>query len=247
MNDFCIVVGNDYAAFANNECVFTVSQLMYQVENPLNWSGEEHVVIGQGIEESTRALLKVALQNRGVENIDDLDDLVPVDLTHKRSRKNVLISEPRRIAKGKYGFRLALDDGSDRLSDHVTGQHIGAMLLLEAARQATVVTLEYEYQTQAGPRYGFILERFNSTFSNYVFPLPTSIAVILREKGSPLDKIIAIELIISFTQAGEEVCEMLLDVKLFASASLEKVEARKARTIINTLRGQRTHKDPEAV
>lgn len=237
MDGYFIVVGDDYAAFAKNTGVLTVSQLIQRLRDPARWRGDERVVIGQGIDESIRALIHVTLQARHVHEVQDIDELALLELTHKRLRGHVLITAPRKVADREYRFSLALNDRSDRLSDHVTGQHVGAMLLLEAARQAMIVCLECEYVTDQNRNYGLILERYNSTYHHYAFPLPTSIDVTLRElrPHTPAERQIPTQLDIVFSQAGIRVCEMQLDVTLYEAALLAKVETMKARKLIETL------------
>ncbi|NRR33514.1 hypothetical protein HSX11_25390 [Oxalobacteraceae bacterium] len=236
---FNIVVGDDYAHFANsNSGVLTASELLRQIDQPDRWSGADRVVLGQGMAEATRAELVAALRARQVGLVEDLDTLAPLQLTHKHHRENVLITEPRNITALCYQFNLVLNEINDRLSDHVTGQHVGAMLLMEAARQAVVASLECEYSRHSAVPLGFVLERFNSRFDNYVFPLPTAMTVTIVERSGKQDKNVAASLTIVFQQAGLQVCEMLMDVTLFETQVLDKIESRKARKSVDVLRAQ---------
>lgn len=236
MNDkIHIVVGNDYAEFAKHRNVLTILDMMLALRDTERWTGDESVIIGQGISDDEREMLRAALRVRRIHCIEEPGRLVPLQLTHKSNRDNVLISEPRKIAEGRYQFNFTLNDILDRLSDHVTGQHVGAMLLMEAARQAVIVTLEEEYCIASGTQQGLILERFHSQFDNYVFPLPASMLVVAEEMDSGDDRHTSVVLTIAFYQAGQQVCEMLLDVKLYEAALLEKVENLKARKTIDML------------
>lgn len=229
-----LVIGDDYAAFATDGNVVTVSELTKEIANCHPWRGDEIIVFGQGISESARNELKLALESCNVSRIDEIDVLAPLHLTHKKDRDNILITRPRNIAPKRYQFDLALNDRLDRLSDHVTGQHVGAMLLMEAARQSVIATLECEYAS----RRGLILDHFNSQFFNYAFPVPTLLTVTLMEIGEKSENYISTVLTIEFQQAGKRICEMQLDVKLYEPALLEKVEARRARQTLDMLQNQ---------
>jgi hypothetical protein len=53
----------------------------------------------------------------------------------------VLITAPQRIAQQTFRCELAVNDSQDRLSDHVTGEQIGGMLLMKVARQVTIASV----------------------------------------------------------------------------------------------------------
>lgn len=55
--------------------------------------------------------------------------------THKNKAENVLISEVSQIDVASYQCHLLIDDGCAEMADHVTGQHVQGMVLLEACRQ----------------------------------------------------------------------------------------------------------------
>ncbi len=233
------VVGDDYANFAShNSDVICASEMLRQLDNPLLWSGPHKVLLGQGIDESTRLALAAACRACQIDDLAPVEELAPTQLTHKHYRDNVLISAPQNLAVKCYQFELMLGAQIDRLSDHVTGQHVGAMLLMEAARQAVVVSLECEYSRHSETSLGFVLERFNSRFDNYTFPLPTAMTVTLLERHGPQSKNVAVSLTIVFQQAGQQVSEMVLDVSLFPTEMLSKIEARKAKKSLDVLRAQ---------
>jgi hypothetical protein len=234
-----IVVGDDYARFAEcNSDVVTTSAMMTRLQDPSLWQGRHKVLLGQGISERTRLAMMAALEELGVDDVQPVDPSSPLQLTHKRSKGHVLITEPCRMADQAYRFGLLLDAQNDRLSDHVTGQHVGAMLLMEAARQAVVATLECAYVQPRGTPLGLVLERFDSSFQNYAFPLPTQLTVTVTEREGRQSRNIAVSLDVAFEQAGLQVCRMVLDVNLIEAAVLDAIETRKARKCVDLLRSQ---------
>lgn len=81
------------------------------------WSGQECVIIGQGIDETIRESLRSQLALSGVTCISHIDALAPLALTHKRSRSAVLIGAPRRTGPRCYEYGFVMNDVLDRLSD----------------------------------------------------------------------------------------------------------------------------------
>jgi hypothetical protein len=229
-----MVVGDSYSSFANRPNVFTFSQFMQELKNLNNWSGDEQIVIGQGINEDMREMMRSVFQFCEVSNVSHLDPLASLELTHKREKSSILITEPNQITSMCYEFGFIINDIQDRLSDHVTGQHVGAMLLMEAARQAGIAAIECQWLTGLDTRWGFILENFNARFDNYAFPMPTSITVNLKEL-TKTDSQILIELNIEFHQAGKKFSQMRLDARLYQVAVLEKLEKRRADQAISSL------------
>jgi len=238
-----VVVGDSFAAFAERTNVMTVSQLMLWLEAGDMWSGHERVIIGQGIDEAVRATLQSQLALCGVACSAHVDALAPLALTHKRSRAAVLIGEPCRTGPRSYQYDFVMNDLQDRLSDHVTGQHIGAMVLMEAARQATIASIECEWiAAQARPQ-GFILESFNSRFHTYAFPLPTTLQVRMDERERT-DTQVAISLAIDFQQGGKCVSQMQLEVRLLQADVLDRIEMRRAAQALDTVIRQHARATP---
>jgi hypothetical protein len=232
---FFLVVGDVYESFANNENVITATAFMRALQDQSRWFGDERIMIGQGLGANELHQIRELLHCRAISNVTHCGDLVPLHLTHKRNTDHVLISSPKKIAPHRYEYGLALNDRKDRLCDHVTGQHIGAMQLMEAARQAMIATLEYEYVDGTGKRIGLILERFDSRFENYVFPLPASMSVNIVERKTVNDNHLSVTIVIRIIQAGQAMCQMELDLTLYDMSLLGKIEARRAKRAVATL------------
>src|SRR5690606_3442439 len=186
------------------------------------------VVAGLGIHPEQLSRMLKDLRRSGVRDITVPGQPAPLALTHKRELRNVLVSEPVGAADGAHCFELLVDDEQDRLSDHVTGQHVGGMLLIEAARQASIVAIERQCRREDGlPPWGLVLQNFQARFDNYVFPLPTRIRVRIDESVlSDTQRELAIE--VEFEQAGKAVCGVDFSVRLYPSDLLSKLETRRA-------------------
>lgn len=227
------VVGDDYQQFASNENVLTESELMDVLDSGTKWHPDDRVVCGQGLSLTARKNISQALLRHGIASPSPSAMPAPAEQTHKKTLDHVLVSAPVQVLPRTYQFDLLVGDECDRLSDHVTGQHLGAMLLLEAARQAVIVTLEQEYSAGQKGKWGLILEKYNSQYTNYAFPLPTQLTVEVSESGKISKRQIPVSLAMAFEQAGRTISHMSMDVLLYDTALLNKVEARGAREALS--------------
>lgn len=114
--------------------------------------------------------------------IDTIKELLSInikkantDLTHKKDEKNIMITEPHKIAENNYISELMIDDSCSEMSDHLTGQHIQAMVLIEAARQMNIAVAEkYLISKDSKKNVGFVLHKMETNFRNYIYPLSVS-------------------------------------------------------------------------
>lgn len=233
MNSY-LIVGDAYEKFAENKSVMGISSALRRFAEERQHLDGVRVVIGQGIAEDERERLLELLAASDAE-IEAPAELVPLSLTHKTRRQHVLIGGGRLSAPHCYEYQFVLDDADDRLCDHVTGQHVSAMLLMEAGRQAVIASLEQQYPTTAGSKWGIVLGKLTASFSSYAFPIPTGLQVRILLIGEQTPKSVNAALVVTFRQAGAEVCRMQFDVQLCKQAALDNIEGRKARGVIETL------------
>lgn len=230
-----VVVGDDYANFADQEGVLTLTSMYEKLLSDQNWPDKSaQIIMGQGISYHDREFLTHTLKKRKVNQYFPIAKTASLNATHKRSDENVLITDFRKCQNKHYQFDLSLTDKVDRLSDHVTGKHVGAMLLMEAARQATIAVLEDEYCQVGDNQYGLILDRFDSQFTGYLFPLPTTLSTSIEELRSS-SKNITVVVKTSVSQCGVEIANISLDVTLCVSKVLNKIESRRAQGAIKEL------------
>ncbi len=179
MNKIC-VVGSKLKEFSNNKSVFTTKEFinLLQLEsNMLDGINQYNVHLGQGLDDKARAyifnkIIEEELQNRFVfSGIDQHTKRATGQMTHKAKQSNTLISVPEKISDGNYKSYLMIDENCAEFSDHLTGQHIQAMVLVEAARQmVNAVVEEHMLDADKKEKVGFVLNTFNSEFHHYVFP-----------------------------------------------------------------------------
>jgi hypothetical protein len=180
-----LVVGDKFAAFSQQkDGVVTLADL-----EGLIWSAEcscpEEIVLGQGIEYSRLTAIINAISGQSgrdpvrvlnLEQVLDQNNPHHQRTVHKSLRSNVLISQPRRTDENEFCSWLSIQDSSELLADHVTGQHIQGMVLTEAARQMMLSVSEVHLlpADKKGKCY-FVLNELHSDFSKFGFPLPTTL------------------------------------------------------------------------
>jgi hypothetical protein len=180
-----LVVGDKFERFsADKDNVMTVSELTQRA-----WQDglprECDIWLGQGIEHDRLFGVLGALEKRNprdsirVANLQHmLDQADPMHQAsvHKARRENVLITRPQKTGDQTFEAWLSLQDSGELLGDHVTGQHVQGMLLIEAARQMMLAVSElYLLGRNADTRFYFVLNSVNTDYLQFAFPIPTRI------------------------------------------------------------------------
>ena len=225
-----IVVGDDYNRFSSNTPnTILATDLISKLSDDSLYASNYQFIFGQGIDPQTHKTLLNILNEKNASDIVTAGEPAPLKLTHKHFNEYVMVSKPDKIGDMEYSSTFSLSNHKDRLSDHVTGQHIGGMLLMEAARQAATVAAELEFVSEEKP-LGFMLERFETDFIDYAYPLPTNIIV----KMFRLDdgRVISLDVVVLFTQADVEVCRVRIKSKLIDASILNAIETKKAKKAV---------------
>jgi len=215
--DRLVVVGDRFEEFLANPGTIAASRLR------ADELGERELVAGQGL--SGRLLAELAKH---------WDVPVPArrELTHKRSAENVLIGEPSPV-DGVWTAPLVLDERNEVLADHITGQHVPAVALIEAARQMWTAVTELRYPPDGPSR--FVIEQLRSRFDTFVFPLPATVRyrLIAHEQG-PVGQRFHASLAIS--QRGVVAAEFDVNYRVIAGKLSAKQEAMAARQALTEVR-----------
>ena len=167
-----VVVGDRFADFHAQPGVIAASALL---EDLRGGRGTQtlRVTVGQGLTAAQLDELEHFARSSGTLEIDGGQVPHPVErsVTHKAHDKNVLIGPVDDHGGGHYRAPLVLDDRVEVLEDHLTGLHIPAVTLLEAARQMWTAVTE-QHLIDPGPRTRFVIDHVRSSFHSFVFPLP---------------------------------------------------------------------------
>lgn len=110
--------------------------------------------------------------------------------THKHEKCNVAISKINDNGNGTYSSTLMIDDTNAEVSDHLTGQHISGMMIVEAARQMSIATAEQFYVNPlARKKVNFLTNRMSVTFHDLMLPIKTEILCIpiMVKRSGPIN------------------------------------------------------------
>lgn len=185
-----MVVGNKFINFTKNENVVTLGQLEMLTKIPKTIFGDNTEFIpGQGICQET---LRDIVKDHGNEptsnqkiNLSRLVGFASEKMNtyaHKSVKDNTLIGSCSQISSSMFTLPLIINDNSELMSDHQTGQHVQGMILVEASRQAFIaVTAEFYMADKAGSSY-YVINNMNIDFSSFMFPLPATIHYEVTEK-----------------------------------------------------------------
>lgn len=182
-HDAFVVVGKSFAEFSEDKPALTLSQLDALLQLPPNLlAGRKRLLLGQGVnEQECRKVLQRLSATPDLDARFDASHLhrlvsrAPQALSHKRKPVNTLISQPEQIESDLYSLSLLVDEDSELMGDHQTGQHIQGMVQIEALRQSFLAVTEAFYPTPwDGPSY-FVINGMDVSFQNFLFPLPAEI------------------------------------------------------------------------
>ena len=233
---YWLIVGDIYGDFAEHERVMTATRCKHYLDTT-SLRSDERFILGQGVGASDADEIRAKLRSSGhPDALYDFDELAPISLTHKQTDRHVLISCLRNVGPRAYQSQLVLDDASDRLCDHVTGQHLAGMVLIEASRQAALGVLECEYKNTSQISWGLTWSSTQVQFLGYIFPVPLTLTAKVSEPvGTRSESRIPVNVVVDWDQLGKPVCEMALTGILLERAFLAKLEVKRARQAVDAL------------
>ncbi|MGH3785436.1 MAG: AfsA-related hotdog domain-containing protein [Pseudonocardiaceae bacterium] len=235
-HDALVVVGDRFKDFLANRGTISASALLGRLRDrsePRNLS----VLIGQGL---TAEQLSEAAQL--VESDPDasvtggVPAFVEQGVTHKHNPKNVMIGTPVRVAADRFVADLLIDERTEVLEDHLTGQHIPAITLMEAARQTWTAVTEMFFLQDAPPQR-FVISSMQSVFHKYVFPLPATVAYqLLDRQDNAVGQVFACS--IGVYQADVLVAQIDAEYRLIPEVFSAKHESMAARQAVASQLGR---------
>ncbi|MDF2690768.1 MAG: hypothetical protein K0S29_623 [Gammaproteobacteria bacterium] len=235
------IVGDKFAGFANsNQEVITISNFERSLDYPLIGNHSEiSFLIGQGVNiESLQKLLQ-KIEQKNLQEVIKIKNSHLLYLkesakqVHKAKLKNIMITAPLKTSEACYESLLILDDECAEMDDHVTGQHIQGMVLVEAARQMMLAVTEHYYLNQEEQnKYYFVLNKIMTEFQQFAFPLDIKIKCrqidFSKKNASSLSACLNFE----FIQNEKLITTVNIDFSAYLGSKLANHEARLARNAI---------------
>lgn len=237
------IVGNKFEGFAKaNAEVITISNFEKSLDQPLIGNYHEIIfLIGQGVTLSKLERLIKKIYEKNLQSIIKIrnSNLIrfkeSLKMVHKHDFRNIMISSPIHLGSNRYESIVLLDDECAEMSDHMTGQHIQGMVLIEASRQMMLaVTENYLFSPEEQYQYYFVLNKIDTQFMQFAFPLDIKIRCLVKDytKGNnSLNALIEFEII----QNETVITRVNIDFSAYQSERLSKQEARMADRTIKSL------------
>jgi len=237
------VVSDAFERFAENPGVITYATAMAALDSDTGLPVEPDVRVrpGQGLNEAQVAAFLA--RARAVGRDDRLDGWAADDrpakasarLTHKARPENVLISTPRRIEESVFEADLMLDADSELMRDHVTGQHVQGMVLIEAARQTFLAVTEAFFVPEGEHgQYYFVINSMTAEYRGFVFPVDATIRYVV-DRAEVAPGRLSFDVTMQVIQVGAVRAELPTSFTAFYKSSLVPKEEQRAQRTLETL------------
>ncbi len=243
LNKTLLIVSDKFHSFSNKNDVITISDLFNLLSSDtvlFPAPSKIRLVAGQGLnEKQLQEIIKLSTSNKNKVNFDStLLHYVPKraskQLTHKHQTENILVSEPLQVNANEFSMDVLIDENCEMMRDHQTGLHIQGMLLVEAARQAYLATMEKFYITDGPTKNYFIFNELNVEYNRFAFPLPSSISLSHTKTDFSNSKRQHTETSIKLLQCGEVSASVKMDVTIMPDIRVSNMENRLAKQTLNS-------------
>lgn len=201
-----IVVSDRFIDFTETENVISVSaaeKLIGDAHTPSN----VRLHLGQGVSVgSIERLISIAQQSKKswILNFTHVKKSGRAHV-HKHNPRNSMLAIPLHIGPNLYSIDVFLDDECAEMSDHLSGQHIQGMVLVEAARQAFLTVTEEFYLKDNEDSSYFVINKITVDYQRFVFPVAIKIVYEVVEHQPGKNGSHRFRAVISVIQ-NEEVC-----------------------------------------
>lgn len=190
-------------------------------------------VLGQGIAESELKTLEKLRQNYPKIQLSKMPKRESQAYVHKHKSENVMIAVPEQQDSDTYLSYLILDDDCAEMSDHVTGQHIQGMVIIEAARQLMLsVTERYLLPEEMRLANSFMLNSTQTTFSEFLFPFEVAVKYKITKVKKAKFRI-KYSAAISFYQNEKKAVEVTIDYSVFDNNWMKAKESEQVGKVID--------------
>lgn len=239
-NEIVYVVGDKFAEFGKNEQVVTIGDLERQIEagsDGLMSAGDCAFVAGQGLQPERVTRVREALSAMGYAHCAEslrLDMAADEAMTHKRSPQNIMITVPRQVGEKRFAATIQLNDLCGEMADHMTGQHIQGVVLIEAARQMFLAVVgKFLLDPARSADHYFVVNRLSVDYLNFAFPLPLDIDFTVTDQGVDGAGNLSIQAHIEIWQAGTKVSDVTARFAIYRRSMMRMVESIKAKDVLD--------------
>jgi hypothetical protein len=227
------IVGDKFGAFARNPGVICIGEL----EEKLKEGKLEEDIdfdLGQGVSDDRVARLLALATVRSCRHhfLFERREKCGFRHVHKNRPENSMLSLPRRISESRFEADLLVDDAGELMSDHVSGQHLPGMVLIEASRQMIMaVTEEFFPESLPGQR-AFVWLDLDVKYSGYAFPVRTTLSYDVHVLDTSKRSRVSFTVGMTFHQGSVTPCSTTSQFELYAGRVIEKLEQRLASAAV---------------
>jgi hypothetical protein len=229
------VVGNKFENFSKHEGVFTFSDFVNLVCNNKNGVKCHLLVLGQGLTEEEKNILKAIVVHSDIGYIQEATKpLASRAISHKHKIENIMISNPERVDYDDvFVSHLYLNDDCAEMSDHTTGQHIQGMVFTEAARQMMLAVAE-KFILKDNEKFNSYcaLIKVSSQFYQFGFPIETRVVHEVEMLSNEKPGRYKASTTTSFLQNDKIIATVDIDYLYNNKKVLEEREALMAATVL---------------
>ncbi|MCH4565389.1 hypothetical protein MKP05_20010 [Halomonas sp. EGI 63088] len=234
-----ILVSDKFVDFTADKKAITVSQLNAMLEVPEHIiPGTLKLIPGLGVSDNDIVELTTKINaQRTSPHRWDVSALAsrprPAKpcLSHKRLPHNTLIGTPHQLDENRFRMDLCIDENSELMRDHQTGQHVQGMVLVEASRQAFLAVTEAFFQDEGEDSVYFVINSMTTEFMGFVFPIRSHIdyRVVSKDINERRKKFsVEIEII----QGGEIRTRSAISFMVYPNRIISEREAALARDAV---------------
>ncbi len=235
-----LVVGDKFSAYVQGKDAITLSQLRGLLSLPillLPGQGRTVLVPGQGLSDiAVKQLLQEAAGSPNIAQFDfslwhNLPERASGQLTHKHKPANVLVSTPRQVSADVFESQLMIDEDCELMHDHLSGQHVQGMILIEAIRQALLAVAEAYLMPKNDINYAFVFNGLSVNYTHYTFPVAATIRSVMTEISVDNPRRLSFAAEVSVEQCGQEVSTFTASFGAMEKLRITKREGMQAAKI----------------
>lgn len=228
------IVGDCFETFNSHTDVINLKK--FKGLDP--YSGEVasyEYIIGQGI--SLMDLEEIKINKLPLYSLIKNTDIFKKNphLVHKRKIENCHITLPEKISDTEYLMNVVVDSQCCELSDHITGEHINGVVLIEATRQAFIAVTQTFFLNENDKIY-FILKKLTCEFESFLFPLTIQMKykILNFEKKGDRQLNFEAETICYHHDEKEKSCVIKGFFSVYPKAGMENLESELANNAVET-------------
>ncbi len=237
-----LVVSDKFSEFAMRKDVITQSELFHLLRSEdvlLPHHAKTRLVPGQGFsDDNVDEIINAIETSLNGKYFDaslwlSLPRRASKALTHKHNSENILISDPIKICEDNYEMQVLVDENCELMGDHQTGQHLQGMLLLEAARQASVAVMEKYFLNGNENKLYFVFNEMNVNYNRFAFPLACDLSFAIKEKDVSKPKRQDFSVEVSAMQCGVSSASFTFGFTMMEDTRVSNMENRLAKQALN--------------